>query len=64
LKLLNYFLGTVEDELEAGNLEEAMDAFPEAMKQALSEMVERIKKLQQEQQAQRRDDSRIIVPGR
>ena len=50
--------------LEADNLEQAMDAFPEAMKQALSEMAERIRKMQQQQQMQQRNDSQIIMPGR
>lgn len=50
--------------LMANNLTEAMDVFPQAMQQALAEMVETIQKLQQEQQARQRDDSRIIVPGR
>ncbi len=50
--------------LEANNLEEALVAFPDAMRQALAEMVEKIKELQQEQQLKERDSSRIIIPGR
>lgn len=52
--------------LEAKSLEEAMDVFPDAMKRALSEMIEELREMQKKQQQQRqgRDDSRIIVPGR
>jgi len=51
--------------LAANNLSEAFAEFPKAMQQALSEMVENIKKMQQQQQQSRkREDSRIIVPGR
>ncbi len=47
----------IQAPLEARNLKEAMDMYPEAMKSALEKMEEEIKKLQQKQ------DSRIIVPG-
>ena len=50
--------------LEANNLEEAMAVFPDAMRQALAEMVEKIKEMQQQQQLKERDSSRIIIPGR
>jgi len=51
--------------LEANSLEEAMAAFPDAMRQALAEMVEKIKEMQQQQQLkEQRDSSRIIIPGR
>lgn len=50
--------------LEANNLEEAMQVFPEAMRQALAEMVEKIKEMQQQQRQKEMDSSRIIVPGR
>ena len=50
--------------LTANTLEEAMDAFPGTMKIALAEMMEKIQKMQQQQAAQKQDDSRIIVPGR
>lgn len=52
----------IQAPLEANSIEEAINEFPAAMKKALAEMVEKIKKLQQQQQ--RKDDSRIIVPGR
>ena len=40
-----------------------MDKFPEAMKQALEEVIENAKKMQAEQnRAQQKDDSRIILP--
>ncbi len=51
----------IQSQLAANNIEEALDAFPETMKQALAEMVERIKKMQKEKQ--QKDDSRIIMPG-
>lgn len=55
----------VQSKLEANNLDEAFKAFPGAMQKALAEMVERLKEMQQQQaQAQRQDDSRIILPGR
>jgi len=44
--------------LTANNLEEAIDAFPEAMKRAMSEMVERLDKMQQQKQTQQGDDSK------
>ena len=48
--------------LPANNLQEAFEAFPKAMEAAMTRMVEQI---QQAQQAQKKkDDSRIIVPGR
>ena len=58
----------IQSELAASTIEEAIDAFPNAMQRALNEVVEKIKKMQaqQKQQSQsgRGDDSRIIVPGR
>ncbi len=50
--------------LEANNLEEAMAVFPEAMRQALTEMVEKIKEMQQQQKMKEMESSRIIIPGR
>ena len=55
----------IQSPLAANNLEEAMDVFPDAMKKALEEVVESVKKMQEEEMRQKqRDDSRIIVPGR
>jgi len=56
----------IQSKLAANTLEEAMDVFPETMKMALNELVERIQKMRQQQQQQSRqnDDSRIIMPGR
>lgn len=57
----------IQSELAAGTIEEALEAFPDAMQRALSEVVEKIKKMQQQQKQQsqsNRDGSRIIVPGR
>ncbi|MBN2808128.1 MAG: cytoplasmic protein [Deltaproteobacteria bacterium] len=50
--------------LPADNLEEAMAVFPNAMRQALTEMVEKIKEMQQQQLRKERESSRIIIPGR
>ena len=51
--------------LQASTLEEAIEKYPAAMKQALEEMVENARKMQQEQnQKQPQEGSRIIVPGR
>lgn len=49
--------------LNATTLEDAMNKFPEAMKQALEEVIENAKKMQAEQdRTQQQDDSRIILP--
>ena len=53
----------IQAPLPANNLEEAMDVFPDAMKKALEEVVESVKKMQEEQMREK-DDSRIIIPGR
>lgn len=53
----------IQSPLMANNLEEAMEEFPNAMKKALEEVIENVKKMQQEQVNQK-DDSRIIIPGR
>jgi hypothetical protein len=50
--------------LEANNLSEAYDIFPEAMQKALSEMIRQIQEMQRKEQEKKMDDSRIIVPGR
>ena len=51
--------------LEAGNLEEAFTVFPDAMRQALAEMVEKIKEMQLEQRRKEMGgNSGIIIPGR
>jgi hypothetical protein len=51
--------------IQAAQLEEAVKKFPEAMQQAMEEMMERAKKMQAEQsRGQQQDDSRIILPGR
>ena len=54
----------IQSELTAKNMAEAIDVFPAAMKQALSEMVEKIQQMQRREQMNPKDDSRIIVPGR
>lgn len=50
--------------LMANNLTEAIDAFPGAMEQEMSKMVQQIQKMQQEEKKKQENDSRIIVPGR
>jgi len=47
----------IQAPIEARNLKEAMEIYPEAMKTVLAKMQEEIKKLQQKK------DPRIIVPG-
>ncbi len=54
----------VQGRLMANNLDEAFQEFPGAMQKALDEMVARIQEMQRQQQTQKKDDSRIIVPGR
>jgi len=54
----------IQSRLMANNLVEAMDEFPGAMQKALGELVENIKELQKKEASQKKDDSRIIVPGR
>jgi hypothetical protein len=54
----------IQTKLTATTLKQAIDEFPYAMRLALSEVVKEIKKMQQEQQRQPKEDSRIIVPGR
>ncbi len=52
--------------LAAANLEEALTVFPDAMRQALAEMVEKIKEMQLEQRRKEMGggNSGIIIPGR
>ncbi len=53
--------------LKASTLEEAMEIFPEAMQQAMVELIENVKKMQQEQEQEKskqEEGSRLIVPGR
>jgi len=46
----------IQSQLEANNLKEAMENFPEAMKISIEKMLENLKKMQQ------KEESRIIVP--
>ena len=51
--------------LQAKTYEDAINEFPEAMKQALDTTIEQLKKhQQQQQQQQQQEQSRIYVPGR
>ncbi len=54
----------IQGRLEANNLKEACDVFPDTMQKALQEMIARIQEMQRQEQAQKNDASRIIVPGR
>ena len=54
----------LQSSFEANNLEEALTVFPDAMRQALTEMVEKIKEMQQQQKQKEMDSSRIIIHGR
>lgn len=48
----------IQAAIQATSLEEALDAFPQAMQQALSQVIDQARKHRQE------EASRIIVPGR
>jgi len=50
--------------LMANSLAEAFEEFPNAMRKALDEVIVQLEQMRQQQAAQQRDDSRIIVPGR
>ena len=50
--------------LAANNLTEAYAVFPGAMQQALSEMMRQLQEMYRQEQEKKKDDSRIIVPGR
>ena len=55
----------VQSRLSANTLEEAIDAFPEAINSALAEIIERVRQMQQQQQpGQQNDGSSIIIPGK
>ncbi len=51
----------IQSKMAAKNLKEAIDEFPHAMQQALAQVVEEVKK---QQQVQKQNESRIIIPGR
>ncbi len=53
----------IQAELGANNIEEALEMFPEIMKQNMDEIIKKIKEMQQQEQIKKKDDSRIIVPG-
>lgn len=54
----------IQSALKAGSIDEAIDEFPGAMQQALSEMMQRLKKMREQKMHGQNEDSRIIVPGR
>jgi len=51
----------VQARLMVHNLQEAVDAFPDAMRQATGEMISQLEEMQKKYQ--KNEDSRIIVPG-
>jgi hypothetical protein len=54
----------IQSKLEAKTLDEAMDIFPKAMEVETQKVVESFKRMQEEQEKQKKaDQSRIIVPG-
>ncbi len=56
----------LQAELKAASIEEAVDRFPAAMKEATEQMIEKVKAMQQQQmqqQQQQQNDSRIVIPG-
>ena len=54
----------IQASIQAATLEEAMEKFPGAMRQAMEEMIEQARKTHAEQGRQQQEDSRIIMPGR
>lgn len=55
----------IQNIIPAKVLQQAIKKFPEAMQAAMERLVEEAKKYQQQEQAQtRKEESRIIVPGR
>lgn len=54
----------LQAKLMANNLTEALAVFPKAMEQEMAQMVQQIRKMQEEEQKKKGDESRIIVPGR
>jgi uncharacterized protein YyaL (SSP411 family) len=54
----------LQGRLAANNLAEAFEVFPEAMQLALSEMVAQLEDMYRQEKEKKRDDSRIIMPGR
>lgn len=51
----------LQAELDAGNMDEAMAAFPAAMQAALEDMIQQLQELRR--QEQQNNDSRIIMPN-
>lgn len=54
----------LQGRLAANNLSEAYEVFPDAMQQALSDMIQQLEEIYRQEKEKKRDDSRIIVPGR
>lgn len=56
----------IQNKLEAASLSEAVDKFPAAMAQAMQNVVQELRRMEQMRQQQQKpqNDSRIIVPGR
>jgi hypothetical protein len=55
----------IQARLSASTFEEAMNEFPQAMKQSLNETIDHFRQMQEEQQRKKQQsESRIITPGR
>ena len=51
----------IQARLQGATLDQAMDAFPQAMEAETRKVIEQLKKMEAEQK--KTDDSRIIIPG-
>jgi hypothetical protein len=54
----------IQSRLMANTLAEAYDAFPDAMQKSLNDMISQLQEMQRKEQEKKREDSRIIIPGR
>jgi len=55
----------IQNVIDAKELPQAIKKFPEAMQEAMDQLIEEVKKYQEQQQSEiQRPDSNIIIPGR
>ncbi|MBT8338673.1 MAG: cytoplasmic protein [Desulfatitalea sp.] len=54
----------LQAQLAANTMSEAFDEFPEAMRRALEDVIVQLQRMREAEKAHKRDESRIIVPGR
>lgn len=55
----------IQNVIEAKELAQAIKKFPEAMQAAMAQLIEEVKKYQEQQQSEiQRPESNIIIPGR